>query len=141
MINTICLCGSTRFKDDFEEANRELTRRGFSVITISFALEKDEQGNEKEPAVKELADLVHLNKILRSDAVLVVGDGYIGYSTCREMLWASMQGKPVVEQAQFTEEEDETDWRALSQYLRYSAKAGWSEWVMSALNDKIKEMS
>lgn len=97
-INTICLCGSTRFRAKFDEANRELTKRGLSVISISFALEKDAAGNEKEPAVKELLDLVHFNKILRADAVVIVSDAssYIGFSTSREILWAEMQGKVII---------------------------------------------
>jgi len=97
--NTVCLCGSTRFLKDFDEANRELTSRGLTVLTISMCLPKNEQGNEDDAALKELLDLVHLNKILRSDAVLIVGDGYIGKSTAREILWAHMQGKSIVAQS------------------------------------------
>ena len=97
-MNTVCLCGSTRFLDQFQQANVELSKRGLSVITISMSLPKNEQGSEDEAALKELLDLVHLNKIMRSDAVFVVGDGYIGRSTAREILWAEMQGKPVVAQ-------------------------------------------
>lgn len=93
MINTVCLCGSTRFIDGFNEANVELTKRGLSVITISMALPKNEQGTEEETALKLYLDLVHLNKILRADAILVVGPGYFGVSTAREILWAKMQGK------------------------------------------------
>jgi len=98
MNTVICLCGSTRFLAQFEEANKELSKRGLSVITISMCLPKNQQGNENEAALKELLDLVHLNKVMRSDAVFVVGDGYIGRSTAREILWAEMQGKPVIRQ-------------------------------------------
>lgn len=96
MNTTVCLCGSTRFIDAFQRANIELSKRGLSVITISMALPKNEQGSEDEAALKELLDLVHLNKIMRADAVFVVGDGYIGRSTAREILWAEMQGRPVI---------------------------------------------
>lgn len=48
---------------------------------------------EKEPALKEVLDLVHFNKILRADAIVVVGPDYIGFSTAREILWANMQGE------------------------------------------------
>lgn len=96
MNNTVCLCGSTRFVEQFAQANIELSKRGLSVITISMCLPKNEQGTEVESALKELLDLVHLNKIMRADAVYVVGDGYIGRSTAREILWAEMQGKPVI---------------------------------------------
>lgn len=96
MINTVCLCGSTRFLDEFHEANVELTKRGLSVVTISMCLPRNDQDAQEDANLKELLDLVHLNKILRSDAVFVVGDGYVGRSTEREILWAEMQGRPVV---------------------------------------------
>src|SRR3979409_785318 len=98
-IKTIGLGGRSRFLTNFEEANIELTKRGFSIITISMTLPKNEQGRQEDQALKELLDLVHLNKILRADAVFVVGDGYIGFSTAREILWADMQGKVVITQA------------------------------------------
>lgn len=99
MNNTICLCGSTRFLDQFDQANRELTKCGLSVISISMCLPKKEQGSQEDANLKGLLDLVHLNKILRADAVFVVGDGYIGRSTAREILWAEMQGKAIVKLA------------------------------------------
>lgn len=125
IVNTICLCGSTRFLDDFATANIELTKRGLSVISISFAMPKepvtitpatrpiDLQPSEAEaPGLKEYLDLVHLNKILRSDAVFVVGDGYIGRSTAREILWAAMQGKAAIWQTAFGPDEwDEAAYR------------------------------
>lgn len=92
--NTVCLCGSLRFLDDFHAANQELTKRGFSVITISLLK------GQAPTHSRDLTDLVHLNKILRSDAVFVVGPGYVGRATAREILWAEMQGKPVVAQAE-----------------------------------------
>lgn len=95
-INTITLCGSTRFLPQFQEANVELTRRGFSVMTISMALPRETQVEIKgNQPLKELLDLVHFNKILRADAIFVVHDEsqYIGFSTAREILWADMQGK------------------------------------------------
>lgn len=94
-VNTICLCGSTRFVEDFQIANIELTKRGYSVITISMAMPRQPDGSHEENGLKEVLDLVHLNKILRADAVFIVGTGYIGRSTAREILWAQMQGKPI----------------------------------------------
>src|SRR5262245_27819889 len=96
LTNTVCLCGSTRFLTDFGIANRELSCRGLSVISISLALPKNDQGTEEEQGLKDLLDLVHLNKILRADAIFVVGNGYIGHSTAREILWADMQGKHIL---------------------------------------------
>lgn len=96
MLNTVCLCGSFQFRESFDQANRELTRLGFSVISICPGLITNIQETDDEAALREIIDLVHLNKILRADAVFVVGDGYIGKSTAREILWAEMQARPVI---------------------------------------------
>lgn len=96
MISLVCLCGSTRFIEDFHAANVNLTQRGLSVITISMALPKNQQGEETEVALKKYLDLVHLHKIMRSDAVFVIGPGYFGESTAREILWAELLGRPVI---------------------------------------------
>lgn len=114
MNNTVCLCGSTRFLDAFSRANIELTKCGLSVITISMCLPKNEHDTEDEVALKELLDLVHLNKIMRSDAVFIVGDGYFGRSTAREIIWAEMHGKPVIVQ------KDCRTWEEAVHRIKYS---------------------
>jgi hypothetical protein len=105
-VSTICLCGSTRFLKEFEEANVELTKRGFAVITISMAMPRQPDGTHAENALKETLDLVHLLKIVRSDAILIVGDGYIGRSTAREIIWTGMLGKPIFWRAQLVSWDD-----------------------------------
>ncbi len=100
MNNTVCLCGSTKFIDAFNKANIELTKRGLTVITISMCLPRNEQDNQEDESLKELLDLVHLNKIMKADAVFIVGTGYFGRSTAREILWAEMHGKPVIRQGE-----------------------------------------
>jgi hypothetical protein len=97
----ITLCGSTRFLDLFLQANIELTKQGHTVYTISMALPKSESGEEpgELQQVKENLDLVHLDKILNSDAIVVLGkvegQPYIGASTRREIVWAQMHNKQV----------------------------------------------
>jgi len=118
-INTICLCGSTRFLDDFQRANIEFTARGLSVITISMALPRQPDGTHKESMLKHTLDLVHMNKILRSDAIFIVGDGYIGLSTAREILWANMQNKAML--AQWTYNDDA--WDRIVDEIRYGSDA------------------
>jgi hypothetical protein len=127
-INTVCLCGSTRYLDDFATANIELTKRGFAVLSISMAMPKkgieevpaflakpgSVTSEEQSPGLKRLLDLVHLNKILRSDAVFVVGDGYIGESTACEILWAEMHGKPIIWQRYF----GVPDWEEVERRVR-----------------------
>lgn len=116
MNNLICLCGSTRFASGFIEANAQLTLQGFSVLSISMVMEKDAKtGEEKNTGRKDWLDLIHFNKILRSDGVFIVGDGYIGRSTAREILWADMQEKPIIG----CEDYKPGEWRELGFALKH----------------------
>jgi len=104
----ITLCGSTRFKQEYQEANTRLSQAGHVVYTVSWAKEDESAatpGIKMDRITKENLDLVHLAKILNSDAIVVVGTvedpvthnevPYIGESTRREIVWAQMNGKMV----------------------------------------------
>lgn len=96
----ITLCGSTRFKDEFVRYNTELSLRGHIVYSIAWAKEDESSatpGVKMDEKVKQNLYLVHLGKILNSDAIVVVSDGsnYVGDSTRREIVWAQMNGKMV----------------------------------------------
>ena len=98
----ITLCGSARFEQDFIDANRELTLRGFVVISMATLPSQAPNGAGKDwytEDQKMTLDLVHLEKINMADAILVVGNGYIGKSTGREIAWAALQGIPSVHQS------------------------------------------
>jgi hypothetical protein len=95
----ICLCGSTRFKQQYVEANKLLTSAGYLVYSVAF-WERGPTGPDCDEWTKQKLDLVHLRKIMESDMILVVGsdDGktpYIGESTRREVFWARMLQRPV----------------------------------------------
>lgn len=94
----ICLCGSTRFMDQFNAANRSLTLAGHVVYSVAAVT----TGNHAEITNDEKValDAVHLSKIEESDAVMIVGrqeDGsmYIGDSTRREMMFARLRDKHI----------------------------------------------
>lgn len=90
----ITLCGSTKFKKEFEAINRQLTLEGNVVYTVAFFGHADSVPLTNEQ--KETLDAVHLKKIDNSDAVFVVDvDGYIGESTRNEINYAELQGKTV----------------------------------------------
>jgi hypothetical protein len=94
----LCLIGSTRFVKEYQETNEMLTKAGHIVYSICMASTgKPEDRNITEDE-KETLDLVHLIKILNSDACILITDatGYVGYSTKREIKWAMMIGKQVV---------------------------------------------
>ena len=97
----ITLCGSTRFKTAFEEWNHKLAISGHTVYSLSL-FGREEQDIHKEGNItiseqdKITLDLVHLDKILNSDAIVVIDvDGYTGFSTKREIQWARMKSKRV----------------------------------------------
>lgn len=97
----ITLCGSTRFEPLFHKWSADLARAGHTVYSLSmFGREARDTGKDDKPVISEddkvTLDLVHLDKILNSDAVLVINEGrYVGFSTSREIRWARMQGKSV----------------------------------------------
>lgn len=97
----ITLCGSTRFKTQFEEWNHKLALAGHTVYSLSlFAREATDTGKEGNPTITEeekiTLDLVHLDKILNSEAIVVINPaGYVGFSTKREIQWAQMRRKYV----------------------------------------------
>lgn len=90
----VCLCGSTRFKEEFIRANRDETLKG--NIVLSVGMFGHQEGIDMNGPVKQKLDELHLRKIDRADEVLVLNVGnYIGESTRREIYYAASTGKPV----------------------------------------------
>lgn len=91
----ITLCGSTRFREAYIEAQKNLTLQGNIVISVGLF---GHAGDEEvwKPGVKEMLDDMHLRKIDMADEIFVVNvGGYIGTSTRREIAYAESQGKKV----------------------------------------------
>ena len=95
----ITLCGSVRFRDDFERVNAELTLRGNIVLSVG-CFDHDrfhDHGDEKALETKRRLDRLHLAKISMSNAVYVINrGGHIGDSTRREIAFAQGLGLPVI---------------------------------------------
>ena len=91
----ITLCGSTRFKDQFIEAQKDLTLKGNIVITVGlFGHSGDSEALNDE--VKAMLDDIHKRKIDMSDEIFVINvGGYIGNSTKSEIEYAKAHGKTV----------------------------------------------
>ena len=89
----ITLCGSTKFKDEFIKAQKELTLKGYIVISpCLFAHSGDEEALNDD--IREMLDGMHRRKIDMSDAIMVIDVGdYIGESTKKEIEYAKSQGK------------------------------------------------
>ena len=98
----ITLCGSTRFKDEFIEAQKRLTLEGNIVISVGlFGHSGDDEVWEDmdEGALtetKRMLDDMHKRKIDMADEIYVINvDGYIGESTRSEIEYAEKNGKEV----------------------------------------------
>ena len=91
----VTLCGSTRFKDQFLEAQKRLTLEGYIVISVGLFGHSGDADVWKS-GVKEMLDDMHLRKIDLADEIFVINvGGYIGESTKREIAYAEKTGKTV----------------------------------------------
>lgn len=95
----VCLCGSTRFIEQFAIKTWELEREGFIVLGCTllptwYCQVPDHFG--EHTGTKEQCDELHLRKIDLADEVLVLNiGGYIGESTRNEIAYANAHNKPV----------------------------------------------
>ena len=83
---TICICGSTKFKDDMMAVAKQKTMDGnIVVMPLVFA----HSGDELKETQKIALDGLHLWKIKASSYIVIVcQDFYVGRSTIREMNFA-----------------------------------------------------
>lgn len=98
----ITLCGSTRFKDAFMEAQKRLTLEGNIVISVGLfghagdreVWEGMDEGTLSK--TKVMLDDMHKRKIDMADSIYVINvDGYIGESTKSEIAYAKAHRKGV----------------------------------------------
>ena len=91
----ITLCGSTRFKEQFIEAQKRLTLEGNIVISVGLFGHSGDDEVWTE-GTKEMLDDMHKRKIDMADAIYVINvGGYIGESTRSEIEYAKRNGKEV----------------------------------------------
>ena len=91
----ITLCGSTRFKDAFMEAQKRLTLEGNIVISVGLFGHSGDDEVWTE-GTKEMLDDMHKRKIDMADEIFVINvGGYIGASTRSEIEYAKAAGKAV----------------------------------------------
>ena len=96
----VCLCGSTRFKPAFDEANYQETMAGKIVLSVGFYMHATGNRHGESvgatPEQKIALDALHKRKIDLADEVLVLNvGGYIGDSTRSEILYAMKTGKEI----------------------------------------------
>ena len=98
----VTLCGSTRFKDQFMQAQKDLTLKGYIVISVGLFGHSGDQEvweNMDEGTLtqtKAMLDDMHKRKIDMADEIFVINvGGYIGDSTKSEIEYAKRTGKVV----------------------------------------------
>ena len=92
----ITLCGSTRFKEQFLEAQKRLTLEGNIVISVGLFGHSGDDEVWTE-GTKAMLDDMHKRKIDMADAIYVINvGGYIGESTRSEIEYAKKNGKEVL---------------------------------------------
>lgn len=86
----VTLCGSTRFKKEFIEAQKRLTLEGCIVISVGLFGHSGDIFTDEQ---KVMLDDMHLRKIDMADEIFVINPGgYIGQSTIREIAYAKETG-------------------------------------------------
>jgi predicted RNA-binding Zn-ribbon protein involved in translation (DUF1610 family) len=96
----VCLCGSTRFYEAFQEANFKLTMDGKIVLSVGFYPHAADKAHAAHagvtPEQKEHLDDLHFRKIEMAHSVHILNvGGYIGASTARELAYSISIGKSV----------------------------------------------
>ena len=84
----VCLCGSTRFADEFNRQRIALTCAGQIVLSIEIVTTQapGDDPQHVDPWLKARLDMLHKAKIDLADYVLVLNVGpYIGPSTRSEI--------------------------------------------------------
>uniref|UniRef100_UPI004056CFF2 hypothetical protein n=1 Tax=Alistipes sp. TaxID=1872444 RepID=UPI004056CFF2 len=88
----ITLCGSTKFKEQFIEAQKRLTLEGNIVISVGLFGHSGDDEVWTE-GTKAMLDDMHLRKIDMADEIFVINvGGYIGQSTSSEIAYARSKG-------------------------------------------------
>ena len=91
----ITLCGSTRFKEQFMEVQKQLSLKGNIVISVGLFGHSGDQ-EVWDVGVKEMLDDMHKRKIDMADGIFVINvGGYIGSSTQSEIEYAKNHHKTI----------------------------------------------
>jgi len=91
--SVVILCGSTRFKEEFEHWNKFFTLEGFIVLSVGVF---PHSGDEITDQQKERLDDLHKSKIDVAGMVFIINkDNYIGDSTLGELDYAKKLKKDI----------------------------------------------
>ena len=119
----VTLCGSVRFRKDFEEVGADLCFAGYAVLSLSVWGTETKTGyiDDTNP-LKKVLEAVHFKKIDLSEAIVIINkNGYIGRSTKNEIEYARSKGKAI-----YWLEGDGPNWKDLIAALSGKGQAGKS---------------
>ena len=92
----VCLCGSTKFKQEFINANFRETMAGKIVLSVGWFSHADSDVYTPTEMEKISLDELHKRKIDLADEVLILNvGGYIGRSTRSELGYAQSHSKVI----------------------------------------------
>lgn len=107
-MKVVTLCGSTKFRADFERVMAEETLKGNVVISVGMF--GHEIGLDMSGETKRMLDRMHFQKIDMADEIKVINPGgYVGLSTCDEIHYAAATGKPIRWMEEMSENISEVD--------------------------------
>jgi hypothetical protein len=95
----VCLCGSTKFWQAFQQQNIDETLAGKIVLSIAPLNAHDDialshLSNQESQKLKHQLDDLHLHKIDLADEVFILNvGGYMGESTQKELEYARSKNK------------------------------------------------
>ena len=99
MKGIITLCGSTKFMQEYNEVNLELSLKDWVILTVGAFTHSDEEllkSDKINEEAKKKFDKLHMEKIGISQAIVVINkNGYIGESTTNELKHALKLGKKI----------------------------------------------
>ena len=89
----ITLCGSTKFKEEFLNVQKQLTLEGNIVISVGLFGHSGDKITDEE---KIMLDDMHKRKIDMADEIFVINvNNYIGSSTKSEIEYAKAHNKTI----------------------------------------------
>jgi len=94
----VTLCGSSTQKEDWERYQKQLTMKGYCVLTINIYLGREVKNHNKETPLKQLLKQIHRQKIRMADIIAFIPkpNGELGRHTLEELTYAKLHTKPII---------------------------------------------
>lgn len=94
-MDIVCLCGSTKFKREYQAAEQRFRELGYLVLTVEAYGHADKLDLTFDNKVK--LDGLHREKIRIADKVVfITPNGYMGDSTHAELRFATSYNKTIM---------------------------------------------